>query len=211
MIAGSLVFDSDDAKGRLETRLHPVDQVSLAIAPFSDFDFSGERPERPVLRDASVLVALIDRPEGLSVLLTQRTNDMPTHAGQIAFPGGRRHADDPDAVWTALREAREEVGLDPDLVRVVGTADAYQTVTSYRITPIVGLVDPRATFERDPREVADIFEVPFSFLMNPQNHQTHSREWNGQTRTYLAMPFGDRYIWGATAGMLRALHARLYL
>lgn len=200
-----------DMMDRLRTRLHSVEAATADQPPFSDYDFSGGRPQGTALRDASVLVPLIDRPEGLSLLLTQRTNEMPTHAGQIAFPGGRRQVEDPSAIWTALREAQEEVGLDPDLVEVIGTADSYETVTSYRITPVVGIVQPHAVFRADPREVADVFEVPFSFVMDPANHQTHQREWNGQQRTYLAMPYGERYIWGATAGMLRALHARLFL
>lgn len=177
---------------------------------FSDFDLSGTRPSFGGLEEASVLVPLITRPQGLSVLLTRRSADMPTHSGQIAFPGGRRQDDDADAIATALREAREEVGLDPVHVDVLGASDPYETVTRFRVTPIVGLVSAAAEFQADPREVDAIFEVPFAHFMDPANHQRHSRDYNGQTRYYYAMPYEDHYVWGATAGMLRALYLRLF-
>lgn len=193
----------------LEQRLAPPEAL-VGRPPYSDFDLSDERPAQPSLRDASVLVPLVTRQAGLSVLLTRRSVDMPTHSGQIAFPGGRRQAEDVDAIATALREAREEVGLDPSHVRVLGASDPYETVTQFRVTPIVGLVSHQADFVADPREVDAIFEIPFAFFMNPANHQRHSRDYNGQTRYYYAMPYGDHYVWGATAGMLRALYLRLF-
>jgi 8-oxo-dGTP pyrophosphatase MutT (NUDIX family) len=193
----------------LERRLAPLDDL-VGPPSYSDFDLSGERPAQAKLRDASVLVPLITRETGLSVLLTRRSADMPTHSGQIAFPGGRRQAEDADAIATALREAREEVGLDPAHVRVLGASDPYETVTQFRVTPIVALVSHQADFVADPREVDAIFEVPFAFFMDPANHQRHSRDYNGQTRYYYAMPYGDHYVWGATAGMLRALYLRVY-
>jgi len=198
-----------DLIARLERRLTQADALA-GRPPFSDFDLSGERPVQPNLREASVLVPLIPRETGLSVLLTRRSADMPTHSGQIAFPGGRRQEDDADAIATALREAREEVGLDPAYVRVLGASDPYETVTQFRVTPIVGLVSHQAAFVADPREVDAIFEVPFAHFMDPANHQRHSRDYNGQTRYYYAMPYGEHYVWGATAGMLRALYLRLF-
>lgn len=177
---------------------------------FSDFDLAPEHRPAGVLgrKEASVLVPLIARPEGLSVLLTRRTADMPTHAGQIALPGGRRQPEDPDAVATALREAHEEVGLAPERVEVLGLVEAYETVTQYRITPVVGLVREPGPLAADPREVAAMFEAPFAFLMDPANLQRHHREWQGMQRFYYAIPYQEHYIWGATAGMLRALAQR---
>ena len=177
---------------------------------YSDFDLSGQRPHAPVLTRAAVLVPLIVRDHGLSVLLTRRSYALPTHAGQIAFPGGRCEVDDQDAGATALREAHEEIGLDPAHVTVIGAYDVYETVTRFAVTPVVGLVDPQAILTPDPREVAEIFEVPFAFLMDPANHMPQSRDFNGEMRRYYAMPYGDYYVWGATAGMLRALYLRVF-
>jgi 8-oxo-dGTP pyrophosphatase MutT (NUDIX family) len=192
----------------METRLLPADATGVE-APHSDFDLVGDRPAGVALREAAVLMALVRRPAGLTLILTQRTADMPTHAGQIALPGGRRQPEDASLASTALREAQEEVGLDPALVRVLGASDAYQTVTGYRVTPIIGLVEATPTLTPDPREVADVFEAPFAFFMNPANHQRHHRDWQGLTRHYHAMPWNDRYVWGATAGMLLGLSTRL--
>jgi 8-oxo-dGTP pyrophosphatase MutT (NUDIX family) len=158
------------------------------------------------LRPAAVLVPLVDRPEGLTVLLTQRTDDMPSHAGQIAFPGGRRQPEDADLTATALREAEEEIGLAPAHVQIIGRLDSYVTGTGFEVTPVVGFVDPAFSVRPDPREVADVFEVPLSHFLDARNHQIHSRTWQGRERRYYAMPYGDRYIWGATAGMLKNLH-----
>lgn len=201
------VFEAD-ARARLATRL---DRPGAAPVLTSDFDLNPQyRPGPRALTPAAVLVGLVERPQGLSVLLTQRTADMPTHAGQVAFPGGRVQPEDVDAAAAALREAQEEVGLAPDLVRVVGGFDAYETVTGYAVSPIVAFVDPAFTPRPDPREVADVFETPFAWLMDPANHQRHERAWQGGARSYYAMPFEGRYIWGATAGMIRALWRRLY-
>jgi 8-oxo-dGTP pyrophosphatase MutT (NUDIX family) len=149
-----------------------------------------------------VLVPLIDRPEGLQVLLTQRTAHLKDHAGQISFPGGRAEPEDPDAVATALRETHEEVGLPADHVRVIGRLDNYITSTGYEVAPVVGLVRPPFPVKPDPYEVAEVFEVPLAFLVDPRNHERHSREWQGRTRYFYVLPYRDRYIWGATAGML---------
>jgi 8-oxo-dGTP pyrophosphatase MutT (NUDIX family) len=160
-------------------------------------------------RAAAVLVPIIARPEGLTVLLTQRPETMPTHAGQIAFPGGKMDESDATPVDTALREAEEEVGLDRRFVEVLGFLDSYQTGTSFRIVPVVSLVDPGFSLTLCKREVVDAFEVPFAFLMDAANHRRDHRQYNGVTRHFYAMPYGERYIWGATAGMLRNLHERL--
>jgi 8-oxo-dGTP pyrophosphatase MutT (NUDIX family) len=171
----------------------------------SDFSLNGVVPVPEAYRPAAVLVPLVRREAGITVLLTQRTDDMPSHAGQIAFPGGRRHADDVDAVATALRETEEEVGLARHFVDVIGPVDLYRTGTGYEITPIVGIVTPGFTTRADPREVADVFEVPLAHFLDERNHRIDSRVWQGRERRYYAMPYGERYIWGATAGMLKNL------
>jgi 8-oxo-dGTP pyrophosphatase MutT (NUDIX family) len=167
-------------------------------------------PPPPEHAPAAVLAALIERPEGLSLILTVRTQHLRRHAGQIALPGGR--SDPGELPWeTALREAHEEVGLNPALVDVAGLWDPFWARTGYLITPVVGFVRPELTLSPNPDEVADVFEVPFDFVMDAANHQIVRREFaDGVAREVLAMPYQDRYIWGMTAMMLRALHARLY-
>jgi 8-oxo-dGTP pyrophosphatase MutT (NUDIX family) len=154
------------------------------------------------LRDAAVLVPLVDRAAGLTVLLTQRTEHLNAHAGQISFPGGRVEDSDADAVAAALRETEEELGLHPSHVEVIGELDLYVTRTGYAVTPVVGFVSPPFSLNPDPFEVADAFEVPLDFLVDPANHQRHSRIYRGAERWFYAMPYGERYIWGATAGMI---------
>jgi 8-oxo-dGTP pyrophosphatase MutT (NUDIX family) len=181
--------------------------LPVAAAPIgSDFSLSGVVPAPETWKPASVLVPLVNHPSGITVLLTQRTADMPSHAGQVAFPGGRRNADDIDAAATALRETEEEVGIPARFVEVVGAVDLYRTGTGYEITPIVGIVTPGFTVRADPREVADVFEVPLGHFLDEVNHKIDSRQWQGRERRYYAMPYGERYIWGATAGMLKNLH-----
>jgi len=153
-----------------------------------------------------VLVPLVNRAAGITVLLTQRTADMPSHAGQVAFPGGRRQASDVDAAATALRETEEEVGIPAHYIDVIGALDLYHTGTGYEITPIVGIVTPGFAIRADPREVADVFEVPLEHFLDEVNHKIDSRQYQGRERRYYAMPYGERYIWGATAGMLKNLH-----
>jgi len=161
---------------------------------------------------ASVLVPIIMR-ERPSILLTERTKHLSTHSGQIAFPGGKADADDIDAVATALREAQEEVGLDPVFVQVLGTLPHYVTGSAFVITPVVALVQPGFALSRNTNEVADIFEVPLEFLMNPANHRRHVFETQGLRREWFSMPYQDgpieRFIWGATAGMLRNFYCML--
>ena len=161
---------------------------------------------------ASVLVPIIMR-ERPSILLTERTKHLSTHSGQIAFPGGKVDADDLDAVSTALREAQEEVGLDPVFVQVLGTLPHYVTGSAFVITPVVALVQTGFALSRNTNEVADIFEVPLEFLMNPAHHQRHVFETQGLRREWFSMPYQDgateRFIWGATAGMLRNFYRML--
>jgi len=160
-------------------------------------------------RVAAVLVALVVRDGGLTVLLTQRTAHLNDHAGQVSFPGGRNEPHDATTTATALREAQEEVGLDPSRVEVLGALPEYLTGTGFRVTPVVGLVHPPFTVQADTFEVAEIFEVPLSFLMDPKNHEVRVLNWEGGERRFFAMPYprgevgGDYFIWGATAGMLR--------
>lgn len=155
---------------------------------------------------ASVLVPLVQRDAGLSVLLTQRTAHLRDHAGQISFPGGRVEEHDADAVATALREAEEEVGLSHLHVDVIGQLPAYTTVTRFVVTPVVALVEPAFELKLDEFEVAEAFEVPLAYLMTPANHRRHRFTYDGGEREFLSMPFGDRFIWGATASMLRNLY-----
>ncbi len=165
--------------------------------------------EQPV-RPAAVLIPVIDRPEP-TVLLTQRSPNLSSHAGQISFPGGKIDATDTSPLDAALREAEEEVGLSRDFVEPVGYLDLYGTAFGFRILPTLARVRPGFELTINESEVDDAFEVPLSFLMNPANHQVHSKEFRGMERSYYAMPFAERYIWGATAGILRVLYERIYL
>lgn len=158
---------------------------------------------------ASVLIPILTRPEP-TVLLTERTAHLSTHSGQVAFPGGRQDEQDADAVAAALREAEEEVGLNPAAVQIIGQLPIYQTGSAYRVTPVVGLVAPDAVLHPNPHEVARIFEVPLVFLMNPAHHHRHAYEGDGVRREWFSMPYQEgeqeHFIWGATAGMLRNLY-----
>ena len=161
---------------------------------------------------ASVLLPIVMR-EHPTVLLTERTMHLSTHSGQIAFPGGKADEDDADAAATALREAQEEVGLDPAFVQVLGVMPHYVTGSAFIITPVVALVQPGFSLTPNAYEVADIFEVPLEFLMNPAHHRRHAFEWEGVRREWFSMPYQDqlrqRFIWGATAGMLRNFYRLL--
>jgi len=165
--------------------------------------------EQPV-RPAAVLIPVVDHDEP-TVLLTQRSAHLNEHAGQIAFPGGKIDATDRSPLDAALREAEEEVGLDRSFVDPIGYLDLYGTGFGFRILPTVARVKPGFKLTINHSEVDDAFEVPLSFLMNPANHQLHSKEFRGMERSYYAMPFAERYIWGATAGILRVLYERIYL
>jgi 8-oxo-dGTP pyrophosphatase MutT (NUDIX family) len=161
------------------------------------------------LRPAAVLVPVVKRGDGLTILFTRRTDHLYDHAGQISFPGGRSEAHDESAAATALRETFEEIGLPYSNVEVLGTLPEYTTVTGYHVTPVVGLVDPPAAFNLDAFEVAEAFEVPLAFFLDPENHQRNTLQYQGRTRHYYAMPYEQYYIWGATAGMLMNFYAFL--
>lgn len=160
-------------------------------------------------RAAAVLVPVVARPEALTVLLTRRTDHLRDHSGQVSFPGGRVEPQDAGAEATALRETREEVGLEPQRVEVLGKLSDYHTRTGYRITPVVGLVQPPFDLRLDAHEVAAAFEVPLAFLLDPANHQRRAREYQGRTVHYYAMEWREHTIWGATAGMLVNLYRHL--
>lgn len=162
------------------------------------------------VRDAAVLVPLVEHPGGITVLLTERSGDLSSHAGQVAFPGGRIDADDAGPAGAALREAQEEVGLDPARVEIAGYLDPYETGSRYRVVPVVGFVRPGFTVVPNPAEVDEAFEVPLAFLMDPANHERHSAMWQGRKRTFFAMPYEGHYIWGATAGMIVNLYERAF-
>lgn len=167
-----------------------------------DGELFGDRPRTA----AAVLVPLVQRADGLHVLLTQRTAHLRDHAGQVSFPGGRCEDHDADAAATALREAEEEVGLPHDHAEVLGTLPEYVTVTHFVVTPVVALVRPPTALSIDRFEVAEAFETPLAFLMNPANHQRHRFTFDGGERQFLSMPWQGRFIWGATAAMLRNLY-----
>ncbi|RME67866.1 MAG: CoA pyrophosphatase [Alphaproteobacteria bacterium] len=162
---------------------------------------AGGAPGRSLKR-AAVLMPIVEHGHALHVLLTRRTHGLRTHAGQISFPGGRIDADDPHPVDAALREAQEEIGLPRAHVEIAGVLDPYSTATGYLITPVVGLVQPGFPLKPNPAEVAEAFEVPLGFLLDPSNRRRHSRVWQGKRRYYYAMPYHGHYIWGATAAML---------
>jgi 8-oxo-dGTP pyrophosphatase MutT (NUDIX family) len=180
-----------------------AEAAALRQATRGDHDLNpGMTPPSIELRPAAVLVPLVDRPEGMSVLLTQRTAHLSAHAGQIAFPGGRLEPEDPDAAAAALRETEEEVGLRRDRVTLVGRLDTYVTGTGFEITPVVGIVAPPFSLTIDPFEVADVFEVPLSFVLDPGNHRRTERLFEQRPRVFFVLPYEGRNIWGATAGML---------
>jgi 8-oxo-dGTP pyrophosphatase MutT (NUDIX family) len=181
----------------------PAEAAAIRRALRGDHDLNpGMTPPSRELRPAAVLVPLVDRAGGMTVLLTRRTAHLSAHAGQIAFPGGRIEAGDRDAGAAALRETEEEVGLPPDYVTLVGRLDTYVTGTGFEITPMVGLVRVPFPLTIDPAEVAEAFEVPLDFILDPVNHRRIERTFEDRRRVFFVLPFEDRNIWGATAGML---------
>jgi len=157
------------------------------------------------LKPAAVLILVINQPDAPAVLFTQRTAHLTDHAGQISFPGGRVEADDRDPEHTALRETEEETGVDASRIEIIGRIPQYTTGTGYLITPIVGWMEPPVSYRPDPTEVEECFEVPLDFLIDIDNHHLETAMYKGRMRSYYAMPYGRRYIWGATAGMLVTL------
>ncbi len=186
-------------------------RASLLTEPLSEHFVQEEgAPDLP-LTPAAVLFPIVLRNGGHTVLLTQRTAHLRDHAGQISFPGGRVETEDISPSHTALRETEEEIGLNRERIEIIGFLPEYRTGTGFRVTPVVALVRPPFELRPDPFEVAEVFEVPLAFLLDPANHQRHSMHYRGALRTYFAMPYGEYFIWGATAGMIRSLVERLGL
>lgn len=158
---------------------------------------------------AAVLVPIVDRSSGLSVIFTQRTSHLKAHSGQVSFPGGRAEPSDPTPEFTALREANEEIGLQMERVEVLARLPEYLTRTGFRVTPVVGLITPPFDLVPDPREVEEVFEVPLAYLLDPSNHARETRELQGRTVGYYVVRYESRTIWGATAGMLMSLYRHL--
>jgi 8-oxo-dGTP pyrophosphatase MutT (NUDIX family) len=197
------------ARGKLRPSLSLAELKEAAPGGISD-----DAPDRlelaslAPLRPAAVLLPIVDRPGGLTVLLTLRASDLRAHSGQVAFPGGKIDAGETPCE-AALREAQEEIGLEARFVETLGWLDPYFTGTGFRVAPLVALVDPSFGLTVNRREVDEVFETPFAFLMDPANHRLEDREWLGRRRKYYAMPHEGRYIWGATAGILRNLYEKL--
>jgi 8-oxo-dGTP pyrophosphatase MutT (NUDIX family) len=210
------VLTADEFYTRARTRL--TLQVPLGVSDPSVTPKRGDHDADPVMqkiaevrpiRPAAVLVPVVDHPEP-TVLLTQRAQHLPDHPGQISFAGGKIDRTDKNPLAAALREAEEEIGLARDHVEPLGYLDVYMTTLGYRIVPVIARVTPGFALTLNTGEVDNVFEVPLAFLMDQANVQRHSRDWQGVTRHYYAISFGERYIWGVTAGILRNLHDRIY-
>lgn len=190
-----------------------VEELLSEDAPRGDSDLQPlqwvNSEDRPTLRAAAVLVPIIEYAAGPKVLLTRRSDHLGNHAGQVAFPGGKIEPGE-TAAQAALREADEEVGLKAAFIEVAGFLDAYETGTGFRIVPVVSFVRPGFTLQVYDGEVAEVFEVPLSFLMDPKNHERHKATWRGKEREYYAMPYNGHYIWGATAGMLKNMYDQIF-
>jgi 8-oxo-dGTP pyrophosphatase MutT (NUDIX family) len=211
MIVPSPTLDDFTARARARLRAEPPGPEDPRADPKGDqaVDIVRSMPGGEP-KAAAVLVPVIAHPDETTVLLTQRATGLRAHSGQIAFPGGR--LDEEEApLDAALREAEEEIGLSASYIRPLGYLDAYLSGTGYLVTPVVALVAPGAPLSLNPFEVAETFEVPLGFLMDPMWHEIHEREWNGYMRRYYAIPFGERYIWGVTAGIIHNMYERLYV
>ena len=203
-------FTADDFRRRVEGM---TDLDEAAFARYGDHRLNPEmlaELRKAELRDAAVLVPVVDTGAEARVILTRRTTRLRSHSGQIAFPGGAVDPEDGSPEAAALREAREEIGLEPGLVEPIGRLPQYLTVSGYRITPILSVVEPGFAIEINPDEVDAVFEVPLSFLMSEANHRRESRLWQGRERHFYTMPYQEWFIWGATAGIIRTLYERLY-
>lgn len=198
----------DDFLTRASERLDPISGAPR-MAEVGDLDFVDE-DSLTSIRPAAVLIPVIPRPEGPTALLTQRPDTMASHPGQVAFPGGKVDHADVDEVAAALREAEEEVGVDPDRVDLIARSAPYVTGTAFRITPVIGVLPADFEARPDPTEVAEVFEAPLNFLFNTANHQTGHAFWKGKNRRYIEMPWQGFRIWGVTAGIIRDLYANLY-
>jgi 8-oxo-dGTP pyrophosphatase MutT (NUDIX family) len=195
-----LRFDLPELRRRLATRSAPE---------FAIFGDDGTEGREAASTAAAVLIPIVAHPQGLTVLFTQRTTHLKSHAGQVSFPGGRAEPGDASAEFTALREAEEEIGLPADKVEILGRLPDYRTRTGYRVTPVVGLLEPPLELAPDAREVAEVFEVPLDFLLDARNQQRRTREFQGQTVAFYVFEYQERTIWGATAGMLVNLYRML--
>lgn len=210
-------YSADGFRRRAARRLIPLESPAPVVDPFEAAGDHRLNPgTKPFLyaqgapKDAAVLIPVVERPAGATVLLTRRTDNLTAHAGQIAFPGGKIDEIDDGPLDAALREAFEEIGLDAHLVTPLGRLSDYLTGSGYRIAPVVGMVRPEMHLIPNPGEVAEVFEVPLAFLMDPANHRRDSREFRGKQRYFYAMPHEGRYIWGVTAGILRLLSDTVY-
>jgi len=207
----------EDYRARIASRVFAapptLEELLGDSVPRGDGDLHPEswasREQRPNLRAAAVLVPIIEYADEPRVLLTRRADHLGSHAGQVAFPGGKIEAGETPAE-AAIREADEEVGLKAGFIEVAGYLDAYETGTGFRILPVVSFVRPGFTLTVHDGEVAEVFEVPLSFLMDARNHERHKATWQGREREYYAMPYNGHYIWGATAGMLKNMYDRIF-
>jgi 8-oxo-dGTP pyrophosphatase MutT (NUDIX family) len=215
----SALFDAADFLARARANLRqswPEEDFDPAQRPHNgDHRLNDPVPGEIVLlpapaRPAAVLALVVERGDDANLLLTLRAGSLRDHSGQIAFPGGKIEPGE-SPLDAALREAEEEIGLSRQRIEVLGCLDPYQTSTGFRVFPLVGLARPPLNLTANPQEVDDVFETPLSFLMDAVNHQRHFRQWQGKRRQFYAMPYENRYIWGATAGMIRNLYERLYL
>ena len=212
--AAPIQFTARDFRSRALAHARSAEDVADAFRDHGDHRLNPDLVpvlEATARRDAAVLIPVID--DGAAdarLIMTLRAGSLRKHSGQIAFPGGAIDPEDASPEAAALREAQEEIALDSSLVEPVGRLPLYLTMTGFRITPVLALVKPGYTLQPNPDEVAEVFEVPLSFLMSPQNHVMESRIWQGRERHYYTMPYGERFIWGVTAGILRTLYERLY-
>ncbi|MFZ2101450.1 MAG: CoA pyrophosphatase [Oricola sp.] len=201
-------FTVADFRSRAAERAGPIQR-----GDFGDHHLNPDAKEMFLsanMRDAAVLIPVIDRPEAPTVLLTRRTMNLRTHSGQIAFPGGRIDPEDHDAETAAMRECQEETGIGPEHIEVVGRLPDYMAGSGFRIAPVLSVLTPDFTITPNPHEVDAVFEVPLAFLMDEVNHAQASRVVGEHLRHYYEMPYGDWHIWGVTAGIIRVMYERLY-